>query len=160
MKPTNFLFYQDFLWYLGSPLILWLSDHKENKIENNLMTASFVLKIQGVYLYHWKNIQATKYLCEVIFFSFLIWGQIYQECQESSFPIIPRTAREILAVKIQVAYFGVEMCLNRFEDFIIIEASSNVCHAMDNLTHRYCERVLNSVRDQTKDSTICGTWKM
>ena len=33
MKPTNFLF---------------LSDHGWNKIENNLMTASFVLEIQGV----------------------------------------------------------------------------------------------------------------
>ena len=91
------------------------------------------------------------------FCSSLIWGQIHQECQEYNFPMISRTAEANVAVKIQVVYFGVEMCLNHFEDFIIIEASSNVCHAMDNLTHRYCERVLNSVRDQTKDSTICGT---
>ena len=87
----------------------------------------------------------------------LIWGQIYPECQEYNFPMISRTAEANVAVKIQVVYFGVEMCLNQFEDFIIIEASSNVCHAVDNLTHRYCERVLNSVRDQTKDSIICGT---
>ena len=51
MKPTNFLFYQEILQNLGSPLILWLSDHGGNKIKNNLMTASFVLEIQGVCIF-------------------------------------------------------------------------------------------------------------
>ena len=97
-------------------------------------------------------------VCEVKFFFLDLGSNLSRmQCQEYNFPMISRTAGVNLAVKIQVVYFGVEMCLNHFEDFIIIEASSNVCHAMDNLTHRYCERVLNSVRDQTKDSTICGT---
>ena len=90
-----------------------------------------------------------------IFLTKLFWT--YNHGFRIRVPMIPRTAGANFAVKIQVGYFGVEMCLNHFEDFIIIEASSNVCHAMDNLTHRYCERVLNSVRDQTKDSIICGT---
>ena len=83
---------------------MWLSDRGGNKIENNLMTATFVLEIQGVYI----NVQTTRYLvCEVKFF--LPWFGVKFI---KNFPMIHMTAGANLAVKIQVVYFGVEMCLN------------------------------------------------
>ena len=46
-----------------------------------------------------------------------------------------------------------------FEDFIIIEASSNSCQKTQNIfTHRYCERVLNAVKGQTRSAPICGKY--
>ncbi len=43
------------------------------------------------------------------------------------------------------------------EDYIIIEGSSNSCMEKFNLSHRYCERVLNAVKMQTNNVGICGT---
>ena len=41
------------------------------------------------------------------------------------------------------------------EDYVVIESSSNSC-SDPSITHRYCERVLNSVSLQTVNNRICG----